>query len=399
MEDKLHVVLDLDGTLVATITKDCEMLLRQSAEDNPLTPIFLYFLQKEALFHSGAPHYHPQCILPAATELLQWLFSPETQKFIEVAFFSAGSEERNKQLVTHLLNSALGTERTESIMMNLKIYSAQHCSSPNKTELDLQTQLYGIPAHKDDMKKDLAQYAQTHSMRHTLLVDDNPRAVRMNQMKSYLATVNVSLSSFYDTLMAQKNCDSASDPLFQECNSIFYIAGMLKVSLDYHIQQQQQKSTAKIAQPPVTEMLFNKQFSPLHLRSVGLIQQYVPAFHTNFEDQSLYELGLLTLQSINHRLRFVTPSEIAKQNKLKPTPMQQATLDKIIMTPQPTTTYRRQPTTTIHGNVKDLLFLSQMLRPRSSFCPRSPLAPKTNGQAQEAPLSSRNPFTHRKFAR
>jgi hypothetical protein len=143
----VRIVFDIDGVL-ALIDKD------STTRYSPETVAFFSSHQSILNLDCGPPNTY--YLLPGALELMQLLFSLPK---VDIVFFSAGTDDRNKSLVKQLLIRALGSEHYERVAAEIMILSRNQLTRRKAIApeiLKAQFDTYGLTSlniYKKDLTK------------------------------------------------------------------------------------------------------------------------------------------------------------------------------------------------------------------------------------------------------
>lgn len=314
---KLNIILSLDGVLLASPFSTLE-----KADQRPL----LYFLRKSALFFTKSPRTLPRCVLPGTIELIQLLYSPEIAPWINISVFNRSSREDARASFAEILTMALGKERSEQAMLFIKICGYTDCDQVPSEHLLLLSTLYGLETSLTSYQKDIYKLVGKEDGNNTLLLDANPDSIRYRQAKNYCAASFVDLQSFEPCSQEPERADDASHPIFQQLNSVYYIASRLIEFIGLFKRLQEQVPQLKIT--TVAEALFQSHFESRPSSFFALLRRSTPRFEKNFGDQHHYTTGLSVLKQFNSELTFITPSKIESTIEKPMTEGERAILEK-----------------------------------------------------------------------
>lgn len=360
-----NIVLDIDGVISGP---------HLSAKYDPL-----FFLRKGHILIALKTHY----IFPATIEFLQFLYR---QPNIRVSFFSSGSKERNRLLVNQLLQKTLLKEAYEKMEPETAILSKEDLIENRDEDTKTDTPYYPGPKQKDLSKvlrpgesiedalliEDNSHYATVGQYKNLLKVDETElwdffletevctpdgyrpipsflleeltlpeqAAIRAGEYIAVLDHKTIPKIAFCDQggfltivpiqnpllLNALKNLENKTGVkalqdeihaevelqggkikrVFHEANRIYYIAGLIFTVLE---RSAQTKSS-------LSETLYQIQFPNREFKKL------------EFQDDSLYELGLKKLKEINPSLDFISP--LTHKDLVPPTEEERRILDDAI---------------------------------------------------------------------
>ena len=201
---KINVVLDIDNVLTNRI--------------NPQkydTAMMLFFMRYGKIIRVRSSLYW---IFPGVIEFIKWIFKHQD---IEVAFFSAGSKERNKGFVTQLLEIALPKAECNTNKSNVKIFSRDDLT----------------PGHYWHYAKDIRKaFPHDDDFHKTILVDNEFSNAMLDHEKNLLGMHSLIANDF--SLSEIKRSDPRlfgspiiNDDFFVKVNGIFYLTGILEFLL------------------------------------------------------------------------------------------------------------------------------------------------------------------------
>ncbi len=318
---KLNIILSLDGVFFAHP-------FHEEKDDNSKT--LLYFLRKSSLFFTKSPRPVPRCVLPGAIELLQLLYSPEIAPSINLSVFNHSSREDARALFAEILTMAIGKDRCEQVIYDTPIYGYNDCEQVPKEHLLLIQTLYGIETPPTYYQKNIYKIVSKKDANSTLLLDANPESICYHQAKNYCAAPFVELQSFdpFIQIPEEENNDATS-LMFQQLNSVYYIASQLIKFIMLFRRQQEQVPQVKVT--TVTEELFQFHFESIPPSQFSLLKRSQPRFQQRFAEQHHYTTGLNLLKRFNPELTFVDHSQI------------KATIEKPITTSEQTILEKKHP--------------------------------------------------------
>ncbi|HEX4045755.1 MAG TPA: hypothetical protein VHZ76_08840 [Gammaproteobacteria bacterium] len=286
-----NIIFDIDETLTTDSAEDFDkMELINELCTNP-----------DRFVQALRPHFLHHGVL----ELIKAVLAiPE----VNIHFFSADVEERNKPFVAELIKKAMGDDYYENHKTQTRIFSRPELidvqkeleSHPEKTESDYQPPYEIFKGHR---KKDISLVnKEEQALKYTCLADDRPGITLKGQEKNY-----INILPFYPKYLDLNDFVHADEKTYQQSmhfkalNHIFYLAGFLIDAINLARQ-----NTAK----PLSMILFEKQFVKIDLF------RYQPNFETLNSDMYYYEKGLSYLQQHNPHLELLTPQNLKEQLNL-----------------------------------------------------------------------------------
>lgn len=214
-----RIVLDIDITLTNAYDDDEEVILRKQ-------PYFQESIDRGLLIDA----YYPHILHHGAIEFIQWLASIQN---VEIAFFSAGEELRNKAFVSALLQKVLG-DQFEKRKESIPVYSLHHLTIEKVKKNRSNDGINFFQTVIDQPKKNLANVFNTDNLDNIILVDDNPSYIAANQLRNVLLTPGATMTSY--TLFSDETALATTSPesAILRANHLFYVAGLLATALEMH---------------------------------------------------------------------------------------------------------------------------------------------------------------------
>jgi hypothetical protein len=283
-----YIVFDLDDVLVdprPTISGG-RPINRATLERRRLTKHFFQERGAIVVTQTSDGERITHFVFPGVIELLKMLMLRED---IKLAFFSAGSSERNNSLVDQLLKLAFNTSEAP---YNPVIFSREHLMPISYSEAIGQYNNYRI-YNDNPNRKDLNVLGE-NEWQNAVLIDDVHGNASFNQVQHLLVAPRQACKYFaglidYPNHPLPGECGYETDVYFSQTNGIFYITGMLLELLG------ENQNTH------FTNRLFNLQFQQLIMSS-----GYEPNVRNLHAKKSYYERGLAELQKYNPNLKFMT---------------------------------------------------------------------------------------------
>lgn len=323
---KLNIILTLDGVFFAHPFHTTEKADNRYQYRSDNSTVLLYFLRTASLFFTKSPRSVPRCVLPGVIELLQLLYSPEIAPWINISVFNQGYREDTRTLFAELLIMALGKERGEQIIQDTQICGYNDYEEVSKEHLLLLRTLYGLETQPTHYQKNIYKIVSKEDKSNTLLLDANPDSICYHQAKNYCAAPFVNLQSFSPSTQASETSHDASNPIFQQLNSIYYIAARLMKSITLFKQLQEQVPSTKVT--TVTDELFQFHFASIPQSQFDLLKRFTPRFQENFCEQDHYRTGFDLLKQFNSELTFLDHSQIKLVLEKPITASEQTALEK-----------------------------------------------------------------------
>jgi hypothetical protein len=282
------VILDIDETLTTDSAENFErMELIKEICVNP--DRFVQALRWHYLHHG----------------VIEFIKALSNIPVVNLHFFSADDETRNKPFVAGLIQKSMGEEYWRDHEGDIKIFSRPDVldvqkeleSHPEKTQTDYQPP---YEVFKGNRKKDITLLRK--EAQNTCIADDRPSVALKNQENNY-----VNILPFYPKYLDLSDfIDVAEDTYkksdhFKALNHIFYLAGFLLDAIYYAREN---------PAVPLSSVLFERQFSKVDLF------RYQPDFQRLNSDMYYYEKGLKYLQQFNPQLELLTPQNLRQQLNL-----------------------------------------------------------------------------------
>lgn len=281
-----HIVFDLDDVLVdprPTISGG-RPINRSTLGKKLLTKHFFQehggIIETRASNGERITHF----VFPGVIELIKMLI---LRKDIKLAFFSAGTSERNKSLVDQLLKLAFNGSEPPYCPT---IFSREHLMPISYSEAI--NQYYDYRIYNENHRKDLRVLGEDE-WQYAILIDDVLGNASFDQAKHLLVAPRQACKYFaglidYPNHPLPGEHGYETDAYFSKTNGIFYIAGILLELL------REDQNTH------FTDTLRNLQFQRL---MDGGYELNLRDLHT---DMRHYQRGLRALQEYNPALKFMT---------------------------------------------------------------------------------------------
>ncbi len=282
-KSQLTMVLDIDSTLIGTVITDDKIGYVQMVDSFGEA-----FAQAYSFSIQG-------CLFPmyvGAPEMLRLLW----RSGVKLAFFSSGSERRNKLLVPALLQHVFGQE-TKQVLQHIAIYSRHHCIDTEKLSKSdkeaVQPQFSDI--YHGWLKKDLRIIQPNPTqLRNTALMDDSVSYMHRGQEKNFLY-VNGDYGHIMRRKLVQLERGKEPDMLDSNCCCFYHIFYGYAV-FQRAVQLMQQEPDLYL-----DDALYRVQ-----------VQQENSSFDKRFyypgkKRFATYQEGLQALQADNPQLDFMRP--------------------------------------------------------------------------------------------
>lgn len=297
-----RVVWDIDGTLAIELPAYAHSLPYLL----DVFPWIVYF-NKMSLIMEVEDYLY--AILPGVIETIQLL---DQRDDIEIVFFSAAHESRNKIFVDKLMSHALGEKRYAKIKDRIKIFSRDHqkdISDPKYlAKRAKQSEQFGPHYHPEqdhNLKKDLKVIVDKTQLPWTILVDDKPAKANFKQEHNLLCIPSAHWLAYSMTAITIVTLKMSSFATFNKVNGFYYAAGMLFTMLE----ESDEKDICLVS------ALKNLQWNKLEE------SDHPDYIHAHKDSSVYYDKGLSKLQTINPQLVYFDEAFFSQHEmKLPETP-------------------------------------------------------------------------------
>lgn len=196
---KITIVFDIDGVLVDEYNHHIYDRNTRS------------FINKtSAIIRAAGYEYF---LFPGVIPLLQFLIE---QPHVDIAFFSAGTKERNTEFVKKLLIRSAGMEKYQRIRNNISIFSREDLVSNDRLDAKKMYETHGLTW--GNFKKDIRKVLRDGALlENAIFIDDDSSYVHYGQEANFLHSRSVDILHIdYDKI-------NAINPI----NKIYFVSGVL----------------------------------------------------------------------------------------------------------------------------------------------------------------------------
>lgn len=292
----LTIVFDID-----------EVICSQSSLQNHPRETLFFARCASIVWAAKMVHY----IFPGVKELIKAILSYENT---HILFFSAAGSIRNKTLVTSLFEIIFGEDGLKRHASRVSVCSSNHRKKIANFHQQELKRKYNLSSGK--YVKDFIPYLKHGAcVKNTIFFDDLSANVAYGQAKNYVPISPVYSTTFRDVAISPKiqvddECD-LSNPLLQQVNVAFFMAGVIKRCLD------------NIDHQFATDILFAMNYYECPVSKLPMLNK------DNMRDESVYQEGLTFLKSSRRNIGFVTKQYIKQESERPITDREYLMLDNL----------------------------------------------------------------------